>query len=372
VKKAEKNEDDKFIDETTIAKLKIQDFDDAFEKSDAPLAGVIDINNKFQTAIEQIMAAASALFGGFLSGATIKDDKLSFDIYKPPAKKEDKKIVIAVIYGGPKGKGIDIKDKGLYDSVAKDEFAVAMEKVSEQIESFNKLVGGKGVKLAIKSNRVAMPKEKPKEPAELDKFNQVVDAVNNFNSVYFTVKTGLAKAAFKDGLNIKKIIQVILDKLKAVLGELVPTVNFDLAGLGEGKLKFDIGMGEFPNINDFFDKSDLIPPMLKKAWNHINGKGGLIDCMKEAAVALKDLKPQVEEAVAAMKALPTDPKEIIDKAKSAGLTPMQAIGIPKKFKNNVEQLARTPDIMNAFVGNFKATAQDLAEAVQNFAKDSNK
>jgi len=373
-KKAAKYPDDKFIDETVIDKLKIEDFDNAFEKSDTPLAGLIDINNKYQTAIEQLMAAASALFGGFLTEATIKDGKVSFEIYKPPEKKDDKKVVIAVVEGGSKGKGIDIKNKGLYNAVAnrlaKEDFVAAMDTINEQIESFNKIVADKGVKLEIKMNRVAAPKEKPKDPVELAKLNAVVDAANQFNTVYFPVKIGLAKAAFKDELGIRKIVMQILDKLKAAVGDLVPKVNVDLAGLAEGKLNFDIGMGEYANINEVFDKSDLIPPMLKKAWDCIYGTGGLIDCLKEVAAAAKELKPQIEAAVETLKALPTDPKEITEKAKAANLKPMEISGVPEKFKNNVDQLSRTPDIMKAFMDNLESTVEQLAEAVQDFAKDS--
>jgi hypothetical protein len=284
--KAKKDPEDKFMEETIIEPIGIEDFDTAFEKADAPLMGVIDTNNIFQTGIEQLMAAGSALFGAYQSAATIKDNKISVEIFKPAEKKDGKNVTIVVIEGGAKGKGIAIKDQALLKSGGLDAEDVkkAMEALDAQIESFNKVVGDKGITVNIKSNRVQPPpkSDKPKDREGILKFQAVVDACNNMNMAYYPVKKELAKAAFKSGFDFKKVVMQIIDKIKEIIKDNLPTVKADMAGIMNGELNFDISMAG-KNINEFFETSDLIPPMLKDAWMKINGEGGLIDCMKQAA-----------------------------------------------------------------------------------------
>jgi hypothetical protein len=148
----------------------------------------------------------------------------------------------------------------------------------------------------------------------------------------------------------------------------------DVNGLMEGKLDFNISLPDSPDINTFIEKSELMPPMLKKAWKHINGEGGMVDCLKDCATKLKELKPQVDEAVEAMKALPTDPEKIKEAAKKAvsdkKITPFDVPKIPGKMENNAKQLSRTPDILKEFMENLKTTLQDLVESLGGAAKDA--
>jgi hypothetical protein len=202
----------------------------------------------------------------------------------------------------------------------------------------------------------------------------VKQAVNNFNASFFPVKSGLAKAAFKDGLAIGKIVKQIMDKVKEALKDKIPTVKIDTAQLMEGQLDCQIGLPDVPDINEFFEANDAMPPMLKNAWKHINGKGGLVECLKECAAKLKELKPQIEEAIEAVKQLPTDPDKIKEAAKKAvtdkKLTPFDVPKIPGKMKGNGEQLGRTPQVLQDFVNNLKSTVEELVEALKGAAQDA--
>lgn len=376
--------EDRFIAETTIDDTGIEDFDKAFQKADEPLSGIIGMNNQFQTAIEQLMAAASALFGANLPEAQIKDGKLSVEIYKPPQTEKEKKIIIANLTGvrkpkEPKDKGIEIKDAKLYEEMKKNEELLnALMDCNEQIMYFNTFVAKKefkDVKLIVHCNRAKVDVPKPKDNSkELAKINMVKRAVNNFNHGFFPVKAGLAKAAFKDGLNVVKIVKPMMEKLKEALKGMTPKVDCDPQGLLEGKLDFKISLPDSPDINSFIEKSDAIPPMLKKAWKHIYGEGGMVDCLKECAAKLAEVKPQVDEAIEAIKALPTEPEKIQEAAQKAvtekKIGMLEAPKIPEKLKKNVEQLSRTPDILKEFMENLKGTLADLIEALGGAAEDA--
>mmetsp|Transcript_114981 Transcript_114981/g.181004 ORF Transcript_114981/g.181004 Transcript_114981/m.181004 type:complete len:144 (+) Transcript_114981:2-433(+) len=142
-----------------------------------------------------------------------------------------------------------------------------------------------------------------------------------------------------------------------------------MAGIMNGELNFDISM-DGANINEFFETSDLIPPMLKDAWMKINGEGGLIDCMKQAAKNAFVLKPKIEEAVTAVQGLPTDPSELKDKATGAGLgtSEPELKSLQEKMKRNVSQLSRTPQVVKDFLENLKARVQELIDCLMSFAK----
>jgi hypothetical protein len=209
---------------------------------------------------------------------------------------------------------------------------------------------------------------------ELAKINMVKQAVNSFNASFFPVKSGLAKAAFKDGLDIGKIVKQIMDKLKEALKDKIPTVKVDMANLMEGRLDFQIGLPDVPDINEFFEADSLIPPMLKNAWKRINGKGGLVECLKECASKLKELKPHIEEAINAVKELPTDPNKIKEASKKAltdkKITPFDVPKIPGKMKGNGEQLGRTPQVLQDVVNNLKSTVEELVEALKGAGQDA--
>jgi len=382
--KVEKDPDDKFMDEVEMDEIKVTDFDEAFAKGKAPLSSVVDLNNALMGCIDQIVSAAAALFGAFVAEAVVTNGEVTFEVNKPPEKEGDKKVVIVTVQGPKDAKskdpkeGIKIVDKPLYDGAVGKKtgprLVEALEKANGLLGKLNTaLAASKEMAIEIKANRVvATTKEAPTEKAAAAKFSSAMVAIGDFNAGYFSVKSSLAKAAFEDGLNMQKIIQDIFDKLKAAMGETLPIVNVDMAGLAEGKLNFDIVLpgDPPPKINEFIDANALIPPMLKKAWGHINGEGGLIETLKAAAAMVMELKPQIEDAAKALQDLPTDPQEIMGKAKEAGLKPMEVMGVPKKIVKNTQALASTPVILKAFVNNLKSTCEDLAAGLTSTATDS--
>jgi hypothetical protein len=380
----EPSKEDKFIPETSIDDTGIEEFDVVFKKNDAPLSTIIGMNNSIQSAIEQLIAAGSALFGANIPRASIKDKKLSFEIVKPPEKKDDKEIIIVVVTGDrkpkePKDKGIEIKDKGIYDGLAKDgELLTAIVEANEAISIFNTFFAKKEYKdvpLKVENNRVKVDiKEKPDKMKELEKINMAKRVVNNFNQQFFPVKSGLAKQAFKDGLDLKKIIKGIMDKLKEAVKGMVPTVEVKMDKLMEGTLEIKVTMPGVPDIDTFFETNELIPPMFKKAWSHITGKGGFIDCCKAVAAQLKELPGQIKEAVEAFKGLPNSPdkiQELAKKAASSGaIGPFDVPKVPKKIKANSDQLMRLPTVMEEFVKNIKATLEEFADALKGDGTDA--
>jgi hypothetical protein len=385
------NTSDKNIPETSVENTGIEDIDKVFEKNDIPLSTIIGLNNTIQGAVEQLFAAGSALFGGNITEASITDGKLSFEIFKPPEKKDDKKKVIAVVTGKrtekePTDKGIDIKDKELWKHLeSSDDLKIAIVDANVQIMKFNLFIAKpefKAFKFKVENNRLKVDTKKPANPEpkkqmkELETFNKVIRAVNNFNTTFFPVKSNLMKQAFKDGLNIKLIIKTIMDKLKETLGAMVPTVKLNVEALMAGDMNFvEIAIPDFPgDINDFLEASELLPPMFKKAWSHIAGKGGFIDCCKACAAKLKELPGQVKDAIEAFKDLPQNPDQIKEAGqnavKSGKLGMMDAPKVPKKMKANSDQLARLPKVLEDFMKNLKATLQEFADAFVGGASDA--
>jgi hypothetical protein len=80
------------------------------------------------------------------------------------------------------------------------------------------------------------------------------------------------------------------------------------------------------------------------------------------------LKPKIEEAVAAVTGLPTDPSELKDKATSAGLGMSEMMSLPGKMKRNISQLSSTPKVVKDFLENLKARVQELIDCLMSFAK----
>merc|ERR1712216_510166 len=81
-----------------------------------------------------------------------------------------------------------------------------------------------------------------------------------------------------------------------------------------------------------------------------------------------------DEAVEAIKALPTDPDKIKEAAKKTvsdkKISPFDVPKIPGKMKNNGEQLSRTPEVLKEFMENLKTTLQDLVESLKGAANDA--
>mmetsp|Transcript_49994 Transcript_49994/g.88027 ORF Transcript_49994/g.88027 Transcript_49994/m.88027 type:complete len:380 (-) Transcript_49994:323-1462(-) len=362
--KVEKDSGDKTLDDCEMEEIGVGVYDDAFSKVSAPLQQLVDQNNYFVGALDAVQNTAAAICGAYLTELKT-NGKLSFEIIKPPKEKEEN-ITVLIASGG---KGVDIKDQKLYDQMfgPQNRFGQAMPGLidicNKALDPLNKAVSESSLKIEVKYNRVIVVKgdKKDGESKEVAAKNATAQyAIDSFNSVYFPMKLNLCKAAFEGGL--KDACNEVVENIKKHVKDAIPKVNVDLAKLVEGELVFDISMGEI----DF----DVLPTMVHKAWDNIMGPEGLIAIMKLAAKALAEVKAQLEEAKKAIEALPTDPKEIINKAKESGMSPFAAMKVPKKIKGNMAQFARGPNISQSFVDLLKSTCDEVSQGFKGGLKDS--
>jgi hypothetical protein len=333
------------IEEITIKRTRISQFDEFFSASSQPLKDLVNWNNELDDMLFKFREIGMDIRSNSSVEGSQGKGTVSISV-------TDHQVSLVVMTGDA------VVPVGSLDKVSKERFNLVQKKIkllNSRILTLRKREGFTDATLRVKSKDKTQV-ELVADRAMLENNSEEDDVIDMKRSLLkFNNRTSLLVMQLLGNLTLKECVSALLNTMKEEL----------IAKGKEIKLAIEDGMPKIDGLPESIQ--DFVPELIARGWELFKQ---LLDYLSELKDNVPALQPKIESSMKEAQDLFTQAKDL---ATNSGLGAMEAVKAIKAAGDNIKALGRAPEIAKILSSTLSDTLLEIAGVFTDMgSKDENK